>query len=143
MRFYLVPSVLAIAHCQAQPVDLHQREKELALGARIAAELRQRVTVNALPSVDEYLRRIGSHLAAQFKDADPACTFAVIAKDTSGGLHEPITLPGCYIFVPAKLFVQVRNEPEFAGMLAHAIAHSEVDHRSARTMYPDLAGMPI
>ena len=104
-------SLLAIAHCQAQPVDQHRREKELALDAQIAAELRKRVTVIALPSVDEYLCRIGSYLAAPLKDAAPTCTFAIIAEDTSGGLHERITLPGCYIFVPAK---QVQTGPTCA-----------------------------
>src|SRR4029079_7592907 len=37
--------------------------------------------------------------------------------------HEPTALPGGYVFVPAALLGASESEGEFAGMLAHSMAH--------------------
>jgi predicted Zn-dependent protease len=37
-------------------------------------------------------------------------------------------LPGGYIFVPESLLLAARDEAEFAGMLAHAMAHATERH---------------
>src|SRR6185437_13011445 len=37
--------------------------------------------------------------------------------------YEPISLPGGWIFMPAQLILASKTEGEFAGMLAHAMAH--------------------
>jgi hypothetical protein len=50
-------------------------------------------------------------------------TFILFADDTCEITHEPASLPGGYVFVPASLFVATHNEAEFAGMLAHAMEH--------------------
>jgi predicted Zn-dependent protease len=66
------------------------------------------------------------------------CSFTVMADDTDGGIHEPIALPGCAIFVPARLVLEARSEAEFAGMIAHAIAHRALPHGTAEILYPTL-----
>jgi predicted Zn-dependent protease len=43
-------------------------------------------------------------------------------------IHEPATLPGGYVFVPAGLFLAAQDEAEFAGMLAHAMGHIALRH---------------
>lgn len=55
--------------------------------------------------------------------ATASFTFSVIAEDACSTMHEPSALPGGYVFVPAALFLAAQDEAEFAGMLAHAMAH--------------------
>jgi predicted Zn-dependent protease len=71
----------------------------------------------------DFVKRLGARLAAQLPEPRFDYTFAVTASDQSNVLHEPLSLPGGYIFVPTSLFLTVQDEAEFAGMLAHAMAH--------------------
>jgi predicted Zn-dependent protease len=50
-------------------------------------------------------------------------TLSLISDDAGGDTHEPLSLPGGYIFVSAELIQRAANEAELAGMLAHAMAH--------------------
>src|SRR5258708_11734013 len=45
-----------------------------------------------------------------------------------GEAREPLSLPGGYIFVSSRLILTARNDAEFAGMLAHAMAHVAEHH---------------
>ena len=65
---------------------------------------------------------MGAKLAAQFPGG---WTYRIetIREDQRGATHEPAAFPGGFIFVPADLITTARNEAEFAGMLAHAMAH--------------------
>jgi hypothetical protein len=47
----------------------------------------------------------------------------LIADDNGDPRHEPCALPGWYIFVPARLILDARNEAEVALMLARSMAH--------------------
>jgi beta-barrel assembly-enhancing protease len=136
MRSYCVFIALSSLYAQVppSPADL----KLQALGAQVADDLRLRTAPIAVPTVDAYLTRLGAQLISELPAPRPTCTFSVIANDTSGGIHEPIALPGCYIFIPAQLFLEARTESEFAGMLAHAIAHRVLNHRGIEVLYPGL-----
>jgi predicted Zn-dependent protease len=74
------------------------------------------------------VEQIGRKLAAQLPDAAISYTFTVIADDASSPTHEPLSFPGGYIFVPTRLILTAHNEAEFAGMLAHAMAHVAERH---------------
>jgi predicted Zn-dependent protease len=74
-------------------------------------------------TVQTYIDRLGQKIAAQFQDATFPFSFSVFAEDPCPSIHEPATLPGGYVFVPAALFLAARDEAEFAAMLAHAMAH--------------------
>ncbi len=100
-----------------------QDSKEPALGASLARQIRQRTTAIENPEVQDYLERIGSQLAAQTPNANAIYKFALISDEAGGATHEPLSLPGGYIFVSAGLFRSATNEAEFAAMLAHAMAH--------------------
>jgi predicted Zn-dependent protease len=54
--------------------------------------------------------------------------FTLVENDLGGSTHEPLALPGGAIFVPANLIFDSRSEAEFAGMLAHAMAHVAARH---------------
>src|SRR5260370_28066656 len=97
-------------------------EKEAAIGASFARDVRRNTTAIESPAVRDYVQRIGGLLSPQVS-SPLSYTFSVIADDRGGPTHEPLSLPGGYIFVPSKLILTAKNDAEFAGMLAHAIAH--------------------
>jgi predicted Zn-dependent protease len=119
----------AAAACVAaqEHVDFSSVEKERALGARLAAEVRGNSTLLGCPAAREYVARLGQRLAAEWPHRFPY-TFELIAGSWAQFLEEPLSLPGGYIFVPAGLFAAARDEAEFAGMLAHAMAHIAARH---------------
>ena len=74
------------------------------------------------------MERIGSKLAAVLPDSGITYTFTLVEDNLGRSTNEPLALPGGHIFIPASLFLASRNEAEFAGMLAHAIAHVAARH---------------
>src|SRR5258708_27677412 len=104
-------------------------EKEAAMGASLARDVRQNTTATERPAVRDYVQRIGGLLSAQVSNP-LTYTFSVIADDRGGPTHEPLSLPGGYIFVSSRLILTARNDAEFAGMLAHAMAHVAERHWS-------------
>jgi len=106
-----------------QGPNLYSREKEVALGKALAAQVQRRVAPLDSPVALEFVQRVGAKLAAQLPEPRYTYTFALTSGDQSNVLHEPLSLPGGFIFVPASLFRAAQNEAEFAGMLAHAMAH--------------------
>ena len=110
-----------------QSVNFYSVEKEAAIGASLARDVRQNTTAIESPAVRDYVQRIGGRLSEQLSNP-LSYTFSLIADDRGGPTHEPLSLPGGYIFVPAKLILTARNDAEFAGMLAHAMAHVAEHH---------------
>lgn len=104
-------------------VNVYSVEKEAALGKQLAAEFRERTTAFASPSVQQYVENLGQKLASQIPKTVFSFTFSLIAEDPCSTIHEPAALPGGYVFVPVALFVAAQDEAEFAGMLAHTMAH--------------------
>jgi predicted Zn-dependent protease len=76
--------------------------------------------------VREYVERLGGRIATKLPASPFRYKFAVIVEDSpdSYGTHEPQKLPGGYIIVSEHLILAAQNEAEFAGMLAHAMAHT-------------------
>lgn len=156
MRWSSFLLVLASAslHAQQQQLgagpNLYSREKEAALGAELAAQVeRTSPPVNipeALrPEALRYIQQVGARLAAQLPDAPFPYTFALIG-DNSDPSQEPLALPGGYIFVPTRLFLNARDESEFAGVLAHAMAHvadRQGTRQATRGTLNQLATIPL
>jgi predicted Zn-dependent protease len=123
-----IPSIAQDAATPRKDVDRYSIEKEAALGKQLATEFRGRTTAFDSPAVQEYLESLGQELASAMSKTGFRFTFSVIAEDSCLGMHEPHALPGGYVFVPTALFVAAKDEAEFAGMLAHAMAHIEERH---------------
>jgi beta-barrel assembly-enhancing protease len=122
--------IAGISLMAQQPVGLpgnranfYSVEKEAALGRRMASEVWQRTSTIEDPGVQEYVNRLGRRLGVEMPDAKFPFIFSVIADDPCPGTHEPGSLPGGYIFVPAALFIEAHSEAEFAGVLAHSMEH--------------------
>ena len=98
--------------------------KNVALGRKMADEVRGCTGAMSGPIVQSLMDSISSRLAAQLPKRDLAFTLSVIEQDLFQEDHEPIALPGGYIFVPAALLLAAQDEAEFAGMLAQGMAQS-------------------
>ena len=150
MRFCALLLACVALNAQDQPigrgVNFYSKEKEAALGAQLAGEVRQKITAIDSAAVQDYVARLGARLIAQIPDTGFTFTFTVAAGGMDGGIHEPLALPGGYIFVPASLFLAARNEAEFAGMLAHSIAHVAARHgtrQATRGEVVNIASVPL
>jgi predicted Zn-dependent protease len=99
-------------------LSLAAQEKEAALSKQIAEGLLRSTTLVESAAVQDYVAQLGTELAVG------AYSFRVVSAD--GALHEPVVLPGNYVFVPVKLLLAARDESEFAGMLAQALARGPV-----------------
>jgi len=104
------------------------KEQEAALGARLAGEVRRQTSAMADTAVHDYIAALGSRLAAQMPGGDWAWEFEAIRDERGGSTHEPGSVPGGHIFVPARLILAAGSEAELAGMLAHAMAHIAERH---------------
>jgi beta-barrel assembly-enhancing protease len=124
-----------------QGVNFYGPAKEAAIGAQLAQQERQRTTPISNAAVRGYVERIGQKLAAELPNAGVTYTFEVIADAVGGPTHEPLSLPGGYIFVPASLILTARNEAEFAGMLAHAMAHCAERHGTRQATRGEVANL--
>lgn len=121
-------------------------EKEAALGRQLAAEFRQRNAIIESSAVQTYLDQLARRIAAGLPDGKMPFRFSLTASDSCRATHEPVALPGGYVFVPAALFAEARDENEFAGVLAHAMSHVALHHamRSApRAQVSNLASIPL
>ena len=132
MRFsvVLLAAVVMTAqeHQVGQGVNFYSRQKEAVLGAQLARELRQETTPLDSPTVRDFVEQIGRKLAAQLPVAGMSYTFAVVTDDLGGPTHEPLSVPGGYVFVPTSLILTAQNEAECAGMVGHAMAHVAERH---------------
>ena len=102
------------------------QEKEAALGRALAEDVDRRTTPVQAPEVQNYVARLGAKIAAQLPAPSRGFTFSVVFTGEDNALHEPLAIPGGYIFVPSSLILTARDEAEFAGMLAQAIARVPV-----------------
>jgi beta-barrel assembly-enhancing protease len=110
-------------------------EKEAALGKQLASDFREHTTSVTSPIAQQYVDNLGQKLASQTAKTTFSFTFSIIADDPCSTIHEPATFPGGYVFVPVALFMAAQDEAEFAGMLAHAMAHV-VEHHGAEQARP-------
>lgn len=119
MRFRCCFVVLLASAAAAQ-------QKEIALGTAMAGDMRRRTTPIEDGAVRDYITSLGSRLAPQFRELN--WTFTPVMDSMAGRTHEPVALPGGFVFVSASLIFAARNEAELAGMLAHAMAHVSEQH---------------
>ena len=102
------------------------QDKVAALGRGLAEEVNRHTTPVQSPGVQSYVARIGAKITAQLPAPPRSFAFSVVSTGDDNGLHEPLALPGGYIFVPSNLLLTARDEAEFAGMLAQAMARVPV-----------------
>lgn len=128
---------LFLVALSAAAQDVRQQQKEMALGERLASELRQKTTRVDNAAVQAFVDRVGGQLAGQVPDRGWRYSFTVIAEEPEGTAHEVIGYPGGHIFIPAPLVLAAQDEAEFAGMLGRAMV------RSAGPLVSGVASIPV
>ena len=96
-----------------------QQDREAALGAQMAAQLRERMPVVNDTGTRFYVSELVTKLAGR----DYPITLEIVDTHSSDEPTEPLWLIGHYVFIPTALIRDVRDESELAGMLAHTLAH--------------------
>lgn len=117
-------------------INFYSIEKEIALGRQLAQEVQRQAKLNNDPIITEYVNRVGQNLVRN-SDAKVPFTFQVIEADDLNAF----ALPGGYVFVNTGLIVMAEEESEFAGAVAHEIAHVAARHMTRRVTKSELASI--
>jgi predicted Zn-dependent protease len=136
----IIPALLSLT--LAAKAQTYSTEKEIILGAQLAAQLRQDTTPLNLPAAENYATNIGLRLAPYLPNSPIQWRFTVIRNSQPGRTQEPIALPGGWIFIPAQLILSAHTESEFAAMLAHAMAHVAL-RQMTNQVSGDNASIPV
>lgn len=118
-------------------------DKESALGEQLAKEVRRQNVPLGLVSADTYADKLGRELAPEMSNRPKDWKFAFIRDRPDSSTHEPISLLGGWVFIPAQLVLASASEGEFAGMLAHAMAHVAEGQQMRRVPVTLLAAIPL
>src|SRR5690349_17300329 len=117
-------------------INFYSLEKEIALGRQLAQEVQRQAKLNTDPIITEYVNRVGQNLVRN-SDAKVPFTFQVIEADDLNAF----ALPGGYVFVNTGLIVMAEEEDEFAGAVAHEIAHVAARHMTRQATKSEIANI--
>lgn len=155
MRLRIAAAVVASLTLPAQERQIGQGlnfygwDKEEALGAKLAGEFKQQATLFESAAFNQYIQNLGAKLSGQLPPRPSKYRFGLVADSgvvTGDQVHEPFSFPGGYIFVPTGLVLAVADEAEFAGMIAHAMAHIAERHgtrMATREQVANTAAVPL
>jgi len=115
-------------------LNFYSIDKEMAWGKQLADEVARESKIDDDPIVSEYINRVGQNLVRN-SDAKVPFTFRVI----DGEELNAFALPGGYVFVYSGLIKLASEEDEFAGALAHEIAHVAARHMTCRASEQQIA----
>jgi predicted Zn-dependent protease len=102
-------------------------EKEIALGAQVAAQFEQTARLVEDPVISEYVDRVGQKIV---KHSDAKVPFHIKVVDTDE--VNAFAFPGGYFYVNKGLILAAENEAELAGVMAHEISHVAARHATER-----------
>jgi predicted Zn-dependent protease len=99
-------------------------EAEIKFGRNLAARILGRYALVSDEKAQEYVRLIGTGIAAQIGRPELKFYFGIIkTKDVNA-----YACPGGYIFITQGAIEKMNNEAELAGVLAHEITHINSRH---------------
>jgi len=108
--------------------NLFSPEQDIELGRRSAQQIaRETPLLKDEPTV-EYVRRLGSRLAAKARGYKFPYQFEVVAAREINAF----ALPGGFAFINAGAIAAARNEGELAGVIAHEISHVALRHGTSQ-----------
>ena len=119
----LVFLVLTLKPSQAFPLSVEEQKR---LGEELFLRLKREVRFVDDPLINLYVRQIGRKIVEISGDRRFVYRFYVI----EGSQPNAFTIPGGYVFVNTALLNLVSSEDELAGVLAHEISHSLLEHVS-------------
>ncbi len=121
-------ALLLLGGCSTPPTQ-RQREKEIAeevtLGRGISAALLGKFKLDeSSPRQTQYIATVGAFLAKKFGRSELIFHFAILQE----GPANAYAAPGGYIFLSRALVDRLRSEDELILVLAHEIAHINLNH---------------
>ena len=122
----------------ALPLFAQQISKERALGDKLALDIKQESRIPEDPALLSYVQSVGAELVANLDGSPLPYRFHVIVHSE---MTEPMALPGGLILVPVSFLANAKDEGEFAGMMAHAIAHIAARHGRGSQAEQSSAGL--
>ncbi len=142
MRNVTCLALLAFSAAAAQQqsrggINFYSRNKEISVGMQLAGEFRNQTMRLANDTVRDFVSAVAAKLAAQFSGGWNY-QFEIVQQNTDGATCEPAAFPGGFIFVSRDLIAATHSEAEFAGMLAHAMAHVDARHWTSNATRQDL-----
>jgi predicted Zn-dependent protease len=117
-------------------LNFYSLDKELALGKQLAEEVQRQAKLNEDPMLGEFVNRVGQNLVRN-SDAKLPFTFRVIEGESPNAF----ALPGGFVFVYTGLIKIATEEDEFAGAMAHEIAHVAARHMTCHATKSQLANL--
>ncbi len=102
-------------------------EKEISIGAQVAAQFEQTARMVEDPVISEYVDRVGQNIV---KHSDAKVPFHIKVVDTDE--VNAFAFPGGYFYVNKGLILASENEAELAGVMSHEISHVAARHATER-----------
>jgi beta-barrel assembly-enhancing protease len=109
----------------AAPINLLSTEREIQLGAELAAEVEKEAKILEDAAIQAYINDIGSRLARVVPRQDVEYRFTVIDEPET---INAFALPGGHMYIFTGLMKLCTNEAELASVMAHEIAHVAAHH---------------
>ena len=101
-------------------------EKELALGKRTDAEVRQKWGLYEDAALQTYIQEVGLRMAKASHRPELPWRFRIVDDSSVNAF----AAPGGYVYVTRGLLAYLCDEAELAGVLAHEIGHVTARHRA-------------
>ena len=136
------PSLAQTTIKQPQPgFNLFTVQQDIEIGRQSAIQAERELPMLRNASVDRYLNRVVSRLAAQA----PGGRYPYAIKAVNAAEVNAFALPGGPMYVYRGLLQTVRTEGELAGVLAHEMGHVALRHgtNQASKAYLAEAGLGI
>lgn len=105
-------------------------EQEYYLGRAVAAEVIARYGLDPSRERQDYVRKIGAsivELSSRLKGTYGGYHFAVLDTDIANG----VSGPGGFVFITRGALMRCESEDEVAAILAHELAHVNLQHAEA------------
>ncbi len=113
----------------------------MSLGKEYADAVEASVRLLRDPTINEYVNRVGQNLVRN-SDARVPFTIKVIDSDEMNAF----SLPGGFMYINSGAILAARDEAEFAGIMAHEIAHVAARHATrqmTRSRLITFASLPL
>ncbi len=120
MRVAQEEAVKACAPLETQPLPLEQEKK---LGTQHAESLRKKHGATVTGPVADYVQKIGAAVAKGAQRQELTWTFEVLQNPEPKTGH----VPGGGVLVTTGMLAALKNEAQLASVLAHEIAHLDLD----------------
>ena len=120
-----------------KPLQQISEHDEIELGKDVAANLLGAAPLVNDPALQAYVNKVGKWIALQTSRPGLPWHFGVLDTDSVNAF----AAPGGYVFITRGMLLNMRDESELAGVLAHEISHVVAKH-ALNTMRKDaLVGM--